>query len=464
MRGILRCLAGPIVRGVPGRGDPGPVRRAVSASLAQAMVGAIYAASTGGMFLIGYALRLGATDAQIGLLSTVPMLCIGVQLVTAALVERGWSRRRLTFVFSLLNVSGWGLIILIPYAAGGKGPDVQVSLLIGVITLVTLFGYAGGNARGSWVGDLIPARFRGTFFGRLALYGGLIAALFAIGEGGVLDVLKHHGLGAFSALFGFGMLFGLINACLFLRQDDVPLVRHEAGTDLWRMVRETFANRSLMVVGVFAVVWSMQLIAGPFYATYQLGDLHMPFVGIGIVNAFVMVAFLASGPFWGRAVGRWGCRPVLTFCAGVLGPLQLVWLWVDSPMRVYTVIATANPVAGFVLSGVNVAMNTLVYKVTPAAGRSVQFAVYSIVVVLLAAPMPAVGGRLPGWLHAAGLPHDLRFTFYTAGLLLVIAAIVSRRIREPDSRRARDMVRALGNQWLLPLRRWRPWEFLFPDA
>jgi MFS family permease len=209
-----------------------------------------------------------------------------------------------------------------------------------------------------------------------------------------------------------------------------------------------------MVVALFAVLWSLQMVAGPFYATYMLRDLHMPFLGVGIVNAFFMVAFLASGPFWGRAVNRWGCRPIITVCAGILGPVQLTWYWMDSPGRIYAVITAVNLVAGFVVGGVSVALNTLIYKVTPAAGRSVQLAVYSILVVLLAAPLPAIGGHVPDWLSAFGLARDLRYTFYAAGLFVALSAVVSRLIREPDSCRAREVIRTLGSEWLTPLRRW----------
>ena len=445
---------GPVCNHAAGRLPPGTVRRAARLSFAQAMVGAVYAASTGGMFLIGYALTLGATDAQIGLMSTIPMLCIVVQLATAALVERGVSRRRLAFGAALLNVAGWALIILIPYVAAGASPQVQVRLLIAVITLVALFGFVSGNARGSWLGDLIPARFRGTFFGRMAMYGGIVATLFAIIEGGALDILKQHGLGAFSALFGFGMLFGLTSAFLFLGQADVPLARHAAAGNLPKMVRETLGNRALMMVALFATLWSLQMVAGPFFATYMLRDLHMPFLGVGIVNAFFTAAFLASGPFWGRAVDRWGCRPVLTVCSGILAPVQLSWYWIDSPGRVYAVLPLVNLVAGCVAGGVNVALSTLIYKVTPVAGRSVQLAVYSILVVLLAAPLPALGGHLPDWLASLGLARDLRYTFYAAGLFILSSAVVSRWIREPDSCRARDVIHTLGSEWLAPVRRW----------
>jgi MFS family permease len=442
--------------GTGGRRTPrGAVRRAIRLSYLQVMLGAIYGASTGGMFLIGYALRLGATDVQIGLMSTVPMLCIGVQLATALLIERGVSRRRLTFLAALLNVAGWGLIILIPYAAAELAPTAKVGLLIAILTVVTLFAYVSGNARGSWVGDLIPARIRGSFFGRTAMFGGIIASVFAIFEGAFLDVVKRHGLTAFSALFGFGMIFGVASALLFLPQHDPPTERHHGGPNLFRLIRATFANRQLRAVTLFAILWGLQGVAGPFYATYMLRDLGMPFVGVGFVNATFMLSFLLSGPFWGRAVDRYGCRPVLTACSAVLGAVQFSWAGVASPRAVYTIIPAVNLFAGASAGGVSVALSTLLYKATPAAGRAMQFAVYSVVVVLAAAPLPAVGGHLPGWLTGIGLSADLRFTFFAAGLVMLLSACVSRRIGESGSYRAREMLRHFGAQLAPALLRWR---------
>ena len=81
------------------------IERAVRFSYAQSMLSAIYGASTGGMFLIGYALALGANNVQIGLMSTIPMLTIGVQLLSAMVIERGVSRRRLTPLSTTAAVS-----------------------------------------------------------------------------------------------------------------------------------------------------------------------------------------------------------------------------------------------------------------------------------------------------------------------------------------------------------------------
>lgn len=418
------------------------IERAISFSYAQAMLGAVYGASTGGMFLIGYALMLGANNVQIGLMSAVPMLCIGVQLAAAACVERGVSRRMLTAVSAIGNVLGWLLVILIPYALSGASAQTRIGALIGIITVITVFAYVSGSARGSWVGDLIPAQFRGSFFGRITMYSGMIGAIFAIAEGRLLDMLKHAGVGAFGALFGFGVVIGLINAWLFLPQADVPLVRN-AANGFRHHVKETFRNGPLMAVMLFGLLWSMQVIAGPFYSTYMIRDLKMSFFGIGLVNSLVIVAMLLSGPLWGKIVDRYGCRSVLTFCSSILGVLQLVWLWVDSAADAYRVITVANVIAGLCHGGVSVALNTLLYKITPSAGRSIQFAVYSVIVTLAVAPMPVLGGHLPAWFGRIVSAADLRLTFYASVPFLLAAAFVARRIREPEACRTRDLIRSL---------------------
>jgi len=428
------------------------IEHAVKLSYAQAMLGAIYSASVGGMFLIGYALKLGANNAQIGLMSSVPMLFVWVHLITAALVERGISRRLLTVVGALGNVLGWVFIILIPYVARDASPSVKVFALITIITMVTIFAYVSGNARSSWVGDLIPASFRGTFFGRLTMYAGLIGTAFALIEGRFLDIVQAHGIGAYSVLFGFGIIIGLINSSLFIPQADVPVQQKATAPGAFRQyVREAFANKSLIAAMFYALFWSLQAIAGPFYATYMIRDLKLPFLGIGIVNAMVTFSMLFCSPLWGRMIDRYGCRPILIFCTFGMVPIPLIWLFIgpDHAHLVYWLVAPINLLGGFFVAGISVGLNTLVYKITPSIGRSVQFAIYSIIVTLAAAPMPWLGGYLTDILHRWPWV-DLRITFYATILFVFIAAIIARSIRESGSKHTGELMRNLSTHLMRP--------------
>lgn len=423
--------------------SPHKIERAIRLSYVQAMLASVYAASTGGMFIVGYALKLGADDVQIGLMSAIPMCAVVAQLASAALVERGASRRRMTIAAALANVAGWVLIILLPYALAHASADAKIGALIGIITLVTVFAHISGNARSSWVGDLIPEDRRGGFFGKMTMYGGIIGAVFAVVEGRFLDYVKRMGIGAFSWLFAFGMLFGLVNTLLFLPQSDVRTEKHSRSGSLPAMIVETFTNRALLIVILYAGLWSLQMIAAPFYATYTLRDLKVPFFGLGLVNSAAALTMLASSPFWGRVIDRYGCKPVLTACTASIAPAPLVWLWVTSPVTFYALVAPTNLLVGFAIGGFSVALTTLIYKVTPSAGRSVQLAIYSTVVVLLAAPMPYLGGHLPGWLHALGIGSDLRCTFYASAIFVAAAAFASRWIPEPGSRSTSELVSKL---------------------
>jgi hypothetical protein len=139
----------------------------------------------------------------------------------------------------------------------------------------------------------------------------------------------------------------------------------------------------------------------------------------------------------------------------VLGLLPFSWYWVDNAGAVYHIIPVVNLVGGACMSGVGVALGVLIYKATPSVGRSIHLATYSIVVTLLAAPLPWIGGHLTGWMTELGVHSDVRFTFYLAGAFVLLSSLVTRRIEEPGARRTREMLRDLGTQWLNPfLRKW----------
>lgn len=423
---------------------PHAVERAVKLSYMQAMLGSIYVASTGGMFLTGYALKLGANNVQIGLLTAIPMLCVVAQLFTSAIVERGTSRRTLTLTAALTNVLGWVLIIMIPYAAAGLSATTRIGLLTAIVSLGAFFAHVQGNARSSWVGDLVPAQMRGKFFGRITMFAGFIAMGFALAEGLFLDYVKNMGIAAFSVLFVFGMLFGLANAALFVPQPDVPLHHQEDRPTFLAMVRGAFANGPLMMLMLFHLFWQVQMIGAPFYPVYMLRDMRMPFFGVGLINAAAQVTVLATSPLWGRIVDRYGCRPVLVACTAALVPIPLIWIWMTTPLRIYMTVIPLNLLCGVIGAGVSVAITTLLYKVTPSAGRSVQFAIYSLFVVMVPAPLPVIGGYLPAWVKAWGLPlADLRVTFVVPVVFLLAAVWTAKRIGEPGSRRTQELLRHL---------------------
>jgi MFS family permease len=411
---------------------PEQVARAIRLTYAQMMLSAVFGASTGGMFLVGFAIALGADNVLLGLMTSVPQFFVCVQFLVAFLVERQVSRKKLTVIFSFLQPLCWFLIAAIPFLGEALNPMMRLGWLTVILALVTVAGHFIGNARASWLGELIPAERRGKFFGYCGMFAGIVGATFAIGEGWFLDIVRSKGLLAFTALFFFGSLFGIFSAALNIPQPDCPLPRGKGETSYGGLIRETFRNRPLVALAIAHAVIAMSAIAGPFNAAYCLRDIGMSFLGLGLLNAVVVGAMLIAAPFMGRWVDRFGCRPVLIVSLLVLGPCALVWVFVPphALMRAYWLLPWTNFIAGIASAGLNVSITTLMYKVSTPHGRSVQFAVYSTFVGLVGAPMPLVGGWLVSTLEKSGYPIDLRLTFYIWAILLLASAWVATRIKE----------------------------------
>jgi hypothetical protein len=63
--------------------DSRQVERVIRLSYAQMMLNAVFAASTGGMFLISFAIQLGADNVLLGLMITLPQFFVVFQFLAA---------------------------------------------------------------------------------------------------------------------------------------------------------------------------------------------------------------------------------------------------------------------------------------------------------------------------------------------------------------------------------------------
>jgi MFS family permease len=421
---------------------PAQVERAIRLSYVQQMLVAVFAASTGGMFLIGFAIDLGANNLVLGLLSTIPQFFVVFQFISALLVERGVSRKKLTVGFAFVQPLCWFLIAAIPFLGSRLDRHTQFTILIGVLALVALSGHFAGNARASWVGELIPAERRGSFFGYCAMFAGIVGAVFAIVEGRFLDVVRTKGVAAFASLFFFGSLFGLATAALHIPQPDCPLPNRSARPSFGALVRDTVRNRLFVSLALVHMVLALTGIAGPFFPAYQLRDVGMSFFGLGLLNAVVTAATLLTSPFWGKCVDRFGGKPILIVGLLLVAPLSLVWLAIPpkAVFQAYCLLPFTNFIAGCAVAAISVSITTLMYKTSKAEGRSVQFALYSGFVTLAAAPMPFLGGWLISALNNTGYALDLRLLFLGSSLFMFAAAWFARKIQEPQSVDVRTFV------------------------
>ena len=426
---------------------PSQVDRAIRLSYAQAMLGAVFAASTGGMFLIGFAIQLGADNVWLGLLACIPQILVVAQFPASALIERGFSRKAIAVFFAYLVPICWMLVALIPIFAPRLTVAGRMSLLISIMALAALAGQFNSNARLSWIGELIPQERQGQYFGTVAMFAAIVASVFAIIEGRFLDIIRSHGLSAFLLLFFFGAAFALAAAALNHPQPDCPLPEQDIPLSYRAMLQEALRNNPLFRLAIAHSVIAMGGIAGPFITAYCLRDVGTSFLGFGLINSVSMLAGLIASRYCGKLVDRVGCRPVVIVALLILLPLPIVWLFIPpgAVHRAYWLLPPTNMIAGIASAAISVGITTMVYKLATPIGRSVQFASYWSFVILCGAPMPFLGGLLIHGLQHIEPKTDLRVLFYIPIAFWAAAIVLFLRQSEDGAHSLRDAFRhAMG--------------------
>lgn len=403
---------------------------------------AIMGAATGGAFMAGFLVALKADDVAIGWLTSLSQFFVVFQLAAAYLVMSEWSRKKLTISFSLLVALAWLAVAALGLFGTGLSTAAKTGIFAVLFSAVAAAGHVAGNARQSWIGELIPEDVRGRYNSICWFVGNLVAVATALGAGVVLDAVKSRGLPAFGWLFVLAGFLGIVMAYIYRRQPDCPLPGGRCEKRFARMALDTFGNRPLMRLVVVQVILALGGIAGPFWGVYQIRDVGLTYFQAGILGGIQIVGIVVGSLVCTRIISRTGCRPLIILGLATIAPLHLVWLWIPpgAPERAMWLLPATNFLSGVSLAVAWIGIGTLVYKLTDPGNRAVQFAVTSVITVLVGAPMPLLGGWLTGVMHAAWPWADLRVTFLINIPLTAAAAIWAARLREEGSASTRHIV------------------------
>ena len=195
-------------------------------------------------------------------------------------------------------------------------PAAKLHLFLGIAAISMVASVIGNSAWVAWMGDLVPDRLRGRFFGRRTIFLSIAGTLTSLGAAILLDRLAPIGWtgAALSALTAVAFLAGVVSMVLMLRQHEPP-VAAEPGVSAWRALGLALRDRRARP---FLSYLSSRLERGggdpaSFFAYHMLTNLHTGFLVVAAHGVGVAAVRIASARFWGRAVDRIGAGPVVVF-------------------------------------------------------------------------------------------------------------------------------------------------------
>jgi MFS family permease len=340
-----------------------------------------------------FAVRLGATNADIGLLNSIPaLLAVLVTIPAGRFLEQ--RARRKTWVLGSLTIhrAGYALVALIPWlpAAGLNLGAVTVALLIAMSIPAHFFG-VGFN---SMLADVIPERRRATVFATRNIISSGMASVGVLLAGQWLDHITFPF--NYQVMFMVGFLASMLSLYYLVKVQvpDSPLAPPMARMtrswpDQWQALQQAMRDNGQFVrITVNTLFYGLGAwTASPLYILYFIRELGASDAWIGLLGTIGNVTAITGYALWRWVMGRWGESKTLkrTVLGAGLYPL-LVGL---SPML--TPILFAAGLNGLISPGINLSHFNTLLKVCPEARRPSYIGLYTTIMNAGAFVCPLLG-------------------------------------------------------------------------
>lgn len=375
-------------------------------------------------YMIPYALALGASAFQAGLLSSVRNFILSlVQLKSAEAASWFHSRKKLVLWTALVQGILW-----VPLAVVGPlFGQWAVPALITLYTLGTASAALGAPAWGSIVSEYLAPQERGRFFGRrIRVVGGWMTV-----AGLAAGILLQWS--AATPLVGFGLLCAA--AALSRMVSRYWLSRLKEGTwqepaesqfSFWQFIRQVrtsnFAQFSLCL-GLFNFATHL---AAPYMAVYMLQELRFGYFTYAVVVLTGSTAAFLSATRWGAAGDRFGNMLVARSTMVAISILPLLWPLSRAPLWFFLMFL----IGGSLWGGLDLAMVNFVYDASSPRKRTRCLAYFNVINGCGVSLGALAGGWLIGWLPPL-YSSSIVSVFYCSAVLRFLAAVVFiRAVRE----------------------------------
>ncbi|MBN1547496.1 MAG: MFS transporter [Syntrophaceae bacterium] len=349
----------------------------------------------GGVFLCAFALALGATNYEIGLIATIGFFAQFMQLPGLLLVKHFRKRRAIVVASAGLSRIMWLFIILTPFIFKDKG----ISFLLQWLTISMLAGGIAGPAWNSLLRDVVPAKSMGNIFARRMMLGTILALSLNLSAGYFVDWWKksfsEHSLYAYSILFTIALIFGIIGLFSISKipepQMDTSL-NEPILKEMGKPLKDGNFRNLLMYVGT----WTFAVnLSGPFFIIYMLKRIGLSLFMVTLLTVTSQISNILFIRIWGKLADRFSNKSVLSVSGPLFMIVILAWTFTTMPERYFLTIPLLFIIhffSGVSTAGVSISSANIALKLSPKGTAHIYLTIFGLVGALTGSIAPMLGG------------------------------------------------------------------------
>lgn len=369
-----------------------------------------------------FAVRLGATNYQIGLVSSAPALVGLLSMIPGGkFIDSRIDRKRWCAIFMLMHRLFYLLLAAIPFFT----PDKRAGVLVLTLALMNLPGSIANVSWQGFISRVVPHKRRASAFAKRSLamnVAGTVAVLIA---GRVLDILTYP-MG-YQLVFAAAFAFALTEIWVFKHLQELPDAAEGALAaeisvpaflgglpraiidDLREIVTRPRFVRFVLTSIFFYFAWQ---VAWPLFTLYQVRELGATNLWVSILNLSNTGGSLVGYGFWSKHMERNGSLKTLFISTLGIFIVPVVYAFSRS---LYT-IAFFNILTGAIFSGVMLSLFNSLLDMTPDERKTTYIAYYNTAITASTIFAPMAGVALLNFMN-------YRWAFLTTGALRLAGSL-----------------------------------------